>query len=216
MNFRDSTNGAGFSIRGQASAEWVTVVAQNFADGTTAEDIELALQSLVVDEEVKCRITSSKPTVIAEMQFMDRNNADKVVSTFNNQKADGRQLYVYIKDKTNAPARSSKTQAGSQDNRGNRVERDNRNRVEQDDEMQDVDEDRRRYDEQRRHDEERRNRRAEPEYQDGRYGFNDGRAQDSRPPRDSQGRGDRGLYSDNMPRAPRGGSSYRGGGYRGR
>lgn len=175
----------------------------------------------MVDEDVVCRIVTAKPTVIAEILFKDRANADTVVSKFNNQKADGRQLYVYIKSGTVASSLPKGTPSGP------RNDRSDRGRRQQDDEMMDVDEDRRRYDEQRRHDEERRHERrgADVEYQDGRYGFDDPRGNsDARPAQPNRERSDRGLYSDNIGRrrgggggAGGGGSSWRGGGsYRGR
>jgi hypothetical protein len=43
-----------------------------------------------------CRIMSNSPTVIAEMVFHEKHIAETVISTFNNQKADGRILHVYM------------------------------------------------------------------------------------------------------------------------
>ena len=83
--------------------------ASNFAPGTTAADIEAAIQSVAIDSIgnnglVSCRIMTSNPTVMAEMVFHERYIADKVVETFNNQKADGRILHVYHKQGTPSPA----------------------------------------------------------------------------------------------------------------
>jgi hypothetical protein len=39
---------------------------------------------------------SNNPTVIAEMVFSERHVAETVISTFNNEKADGRILHVFM------------------------------------------------------------------------------------------------------------------------
>ncbi|KAI8936879.1 hypothetical protein NX059_006114 [Plenodomus lindquistii] len=87
----------GFSIRGVASGGPYTVIASNFALGTTAADIE-AVMSPVGGETLGCRLISAAPTVMVELQFADKQGAENVIATFNNQKADGRLLYVYMKD----------------------------------------------------------------------------------------------------------------------
>ena len=43
-----------------------------------------------------CRIMTSNPTVMAEMVFPEKHIAENVIQTFNNQKADGRILHVYM------------------------------------------------------------------------------------------------------------------------
>ena len=82
---RNTSNGGGegLSIRGLAGP--YVVIGSNFAPGTTAADIESAmvpspgmLQS--------CRILTASPTVIAELVFMDKQDAESVVATFNNKK----------------------------------------------------------------------------------------------------------------------------------
>ncbi|KAL1800451.1 hypothetical protein ACET3X_000793 [Alternaria dauci] len=88
---------AGFSIRGVATGGPCTVIASNFAPGTTAADIE-AVMSPIGGETLGCRLLSSSPTVMVELQFASREGAENVIATFNNQKADGRLLYVYMKD----------------------------------------------------------------------------------------------------------------------
>lgn len=106
---RDSRS-QGMSIRGLAGP--YAVMAQNFAPGTTAGDIESAM-SPVGGEILSCRITTSTPIVMAEIIFQSKEGADNVISTFNNQKvrillrvqssisdhsqADGRMLYLYMK-----------------------------------------------------------------------------------------------------------------------
>ncbi|KAL6169827.1 hypothetical protein ACJQWK_04820 [Exserohilum turcicum] len=92
------TNDApGFSIRGVANGGPCTVIASNFAPGTTAADIE-AVMSPIGGETLGCKLLSASPTVMVELQFTSREGAENVIATFNNQKADGRLLYVYMKD----------------------------------------------------------------------------------------------------------------------
>lgn len=57
----------------------------NFAPGTTAADIESAMEP-IGGELQSCRIVTSTPTVIAEMVFTEKAGADNVIATFNNQK----------------------------------------------------------------------------------------------------------------------------------
>ncbi|KAF2191025.1 hypothetical protein K469DRAFT_655535 [Zopfia rhizophila CBS 207.26] len=112
----NSANGSGgFNIRGVAAGGPYTVVASNFAPGTTAADIE-AVMTPVGGEILRCRLISSQPTVMVEMVLESKDGADNVIATFNNKKADGRLLYVYLKDAPNsfgkaltrpAPVRSS-------------------------------------------------------------------------------------------------------------
>ena len=61
------------------------VVASNFAPGTTAADIE-SVMSGVGGQMLNCRLISASPTVMAEMQFSDKDGAETVISTFNNKK----------------------------------------------------------------------------------------------------------------------------------
>lgn len=78
--------GSEYNIRGSAApAGPYVVLASNFAEGTTAADIESAMMP-VGGVMQSCRILTATPTVIAEMVFAERNNAENVVSTFNNKK----------------------------------------------------------------------------------------------------------------------------------
>ncbi|ERF75786.1 hypothetical protein EPUS_01616 [Endocarpon pusillum Z07020] len=100
-------SGSGLSIRGTAGP--FVVQASNFAPGTTAADIEAAMHTVAIDATgnsglVTCRILTNNPTVMAEMIFSERYIADKVVETFNNEKADGRILHVYHKHGGPSPA----------------------------------------------------------------------------------------------------------------
>ena len=75
--------GEEISIRGTAGP--YVVVGSNFAPGTTAADIESAMVPSG-GEMQSCRIISSSPTVMAEMVFAEKQNAESVISTFNNKK----------------------------------------------------------------------------------------------------------------------------------
>lgn len=95
-----ATTGKGLSIKGKAGP--FTVEASNFAPGTTAADIESALQGDTLDDNggngmLSCRIIASSPMVVAEMVFSERDIADRVISTYNNQRADGRVLHLHLK-----------------------------------------------------------------------------------------------------------------------
>ncbi|KAI9659938.1 MAG: hypothetical protein M1821_001290 [Bathelium mastoideum] len=171
------------SIKGIAGP--YIVVASNFAAGTTAADIE-AVMSDVGGEMLSCRLISASPTVMAEMQFTDKDGAERVISTFNNQRADGRLLHVYMK--AGGPSPPVPNARGRRDERSDGTDRD----------AMDVDDsiptgpaidrparDRYSYPSRR------------PDVQDGRYGFESDRDWYDR--RDYRGRRDeRGLVSDSM------------------
>lgn len=72
----------GLSIRGLAGP--FAVMAQNFAPGTTAADIESAMTP-VGGEMLSCRILKTTPLLVAEMVFATKEGGDAVISTFNNQ-----------------------------------------------------------------------------------------------------------------------------------
>jgi len=76
----------GFSIRGGATGGGgpYTVVASNLAPGTTAADVMSAMNQY--GEIKSCRLMSASPTVVVEIVFDSRESADRVISTFNNQK----------------------------------------------------------------------------------------------------------------------------------
>ncbi|GAB7350597.1 hypothetical protein MBLNU459_g1166t1 [Dothideomycetes sp. NU459] len=83
------------SIRGAAGP--YCVVARNFAPGTTAADVESVMQP-VGGDMADCKLVSSHPTVVIEMLFLNKSGADSVVSMFNNRRADGELLEVYLKN----------------------------------------------------------------------------------------------------------------------
>ncbi|KAL2172219.1 hypothetical protein VTG60DRAFT_7063 [Thermothelomyces hinnuleus] len=89
-----TTFNKGITIRGLAGP--FVVMAQNFAPGTTAADIESAMTP-VGGIITSCRLVKQHPIVIAEIVFESKEGADNVIATFNNQTADGRVLRVYPK-----------------------------------------------------------------------------------------------------------------------
>ncbi|KAI1131494.1 hypothetical protein F5Y10DRAFT_59092 [Nemania abortiva] len=94
MNIVDSQQGHGITIKGLAGP--FAVLAQNFAPGTTAADIESALTP-VGGLISSCRLVKTHPIVIAEIVFESKEGADRVIERFDQQTADGRTLSVYMK-----------------------------------------------------------------------------------------------------------------------
>lgn len=72
----------GISIRGIAGPS--VVMAENFAPGTSAPDIESAMTP-IGGPMLKCSIVTSGSTVNAELVFESREGADNVITTFHNQ-----------------------------------------------------------------------------------------------------------------------------------
>ena len=159
------------SIRGTAGP--YTVIGSNFAPGTTAADIESAMIPSG-GEMQSCRILTSTPTVIAEMVFSEKSNAESVISTFNNKKvglnsllkftypltknqADGRILHIYMKQGGPTPGPNigsvRKPPIEPKENRLTETRKELPSPYDVEREQSD------------------RRRRAEPEYQDGRFGF---------------------------------------------
>lgn len=71
------------TIRGAAGP--YTVIGKNFAPGTTAADIESAMGPIGGPME-DCRIISHKPTVVAEMVFLEKAKAENVIATFDSKR----------------------------------------------------------------------------------------------------------------------------------
>lgn len=71
----------GMSIRGLAGP--FVIMAQNFAPGTTAADIESAMTPIggLIQS---CRIIKANPIMIAEIVFESKEGADLVIAQFNN------------------------------------------------------------------------------------------------------------------------------------
>lgn len=74
--------GQGMTIRGLAGP--FTIMAQNFAPGTTAADIESAMTP-IGGLITACRLIKAHPIVIAEIVFESKEGAERVIQTFNNQ-----------------------------------------------------------------------------------------------------------------------------------
>ncbi|EXJ78018.1 hypothetical protein A1O3_09177 [Capronia epimyces CBS 606.96] len=113
--------GQGLSIKGKAGP--FVVEASNFAPGTTAADIESALQSDTLDDNgisgmISCRIVSNGPTVVAEMAFAEKSIADKVISTYHNQRADGRILQLFLKRSGGGPSTAPRPHSDLDSNPG--------------------------------------------------------------------------------------------------
>lgn len=77
-----ATFNKGITIRGLAGP--FVVMAQNFAPGTTAADIESAMAP-VGGLITSCRLVKQHPIVTAELVFESKEGADNVIATFNNQ-----------------------------------------------------------------------------------------------------------------------------------
>ncbi|KAF2724873.1 hypothetical protein K431DRAFT_291068 [Polychaeton citri CBS 116435] len=210
--------GSGLSIRGAAGSTGPFVVmASNFAEGTTAADISSVMAN-VGGETPKCRIMQKFPTVMAEMVFQDRRGAENVIETFNNQKADGRVLYVYMKNGGPAPEGPVNLQAQPEpepEPMGGALDEEMEvdENVESREHQDRLREERRGRDERARRNDLPRGPRSERRYNDGYYGRDD-----RQPPAsyqggryDLQGRGRGGsyggrgrghnegrMYSDNM------------------
>lgn len=71
------------SIKG-ASGPFV-VVGRNFAPGTTAADIQSALEP-TTGPMLSCRIVASHPSVVAEFAFAEKQTAELVIANFHNQR----------------------------------------------------------------------------------------------------------------------------------
>ncbi|KAI1096585.1 hypothetical protein F5B19DRAFT_437136 [Rostrohypoxylon terebratum] len=84
----------GIKIKGSAGP--FVVMAQNFAPGTTAADIENVMTP-VGGLISSCRILKTHPIIIAEITFESKEGANQVIKQFNNQTADGKTLNVYMK-----------------------------------------------------------------------------------------------------------------------
>eukprot|EP00136_Aspergillus_niger_P006722 XP_001397854.2 hypothetical protein ANI_1_1788144 [Aspergillus niger CBS 513.88] len=92
-------NGGGLTIKGKGSGPFV-VVGSNFAPGTTAADIQSALEP-VSGRILRCWVTSQHPVVTAEITFAERQAAESAVANFHNQRADGRILSFHLKQPAN-------------------------------------------------------------------------------------------------------------------
>ncbi|KAF4268618.1 hypothetical protein CNMCM8812_000913 [Aspergillus fumigatus] len=101
-------NPVGITIRGAGSGSFV-VIGSNFAPGTTAADIQSAIEPLS-GQILSCWITSQHPTVTAEITYADKWAAEKAIANFHNQRADGRILSMRFKHITPEPTPSQHVQ----------------------------------------------------------------------------------------------------------
>ncbi|KAJ6124022.1 hypothetical protein N7471_011339 [Penicillium samsonianum] len=86
--------GSNMTIKG-ASGPFL-VVGRNFAPGTTAADIQSALEP-ITGPMLSCQIVASQPSVVAEFAYAEKTAAELVVANFHNQRADGRLLTMTLK-----------------------------------------------------------------------------------------------------------------------
>ncbi|TGO69017.1 hypothetical protein BOTNAR_0016g00120 [Botryotinia narcissicola] len=182
------------SIKGLAGP--YIVMAENFARGTSAQDIETAMTP-VGGPPLSCRLISDYPRIIAEIIFDTKDGADNVIDTFNNQEADGNLLNVYNKSGAPAPTlqpasqRSAPRLSVPTGPRASRVER-----------SAGSDSYDSRYDS---------SRSSRDDIIDGSYGFDDRMDTDDRDGGSRTNARSQGLYSDNLVGGRAGNSSNRNG-----
>lgn len=85
-NFAQSSRlsgGSNMTIKG-ASGPFI-VVGRNFAPGTTAADIQSALEP-ITGPMISCQIVASQPSVVAEFAYAEKTAAELVVANFHNQR----------------------------------------------------------------------------------------------------------------------------------
>lgn len=105
------------TIRGLAGP--FSVMAQNFAPGTTAADIESAMTP-VGGEMVGCKIIKTQPIMIVEMSFVSREGGERVIEMFNDKTVSAIQslfFYLFIETNTRPPGRWQTHQGLPQDRR---------------------------------------------------------------------------------------------------
>ncbi|KAF7588800.1 hypothetical protein BBP40_005193 [Aspergillus hancockii] len=85
----------GMSIKGVGSGPFA-VVGSNFAPGTTAADIQSALEP-ITGSILSCWVTSQHPAVTAEVTFAEKWAAESAIANFHNQRADGRIISMQMK-----------------------------------------------------------------------------------------------------------------------
>lgn len=73
------------TIKGSSGLGPFVVTGSNFAPGTTAADIQSAVEP-TSGPMLSCRVISPRPTVTAEMVFAERWTAETVVANFHNQR----------------------------------------------------------------------------------------------------------------------------------
>lgn len=71
------------------------MVGSNFAPGTTAADIQSAIEP-IVGQTLSCLVTSSLPTVSAEIVFAERWAAETTIANFHNQKVPRPHFFCFI------------------------------------------------------------------------------------------------------------------------
>ena len=97
------------SIKGKANPGPTCVVASNFAAGTTEADIDMAFKP---NDEIltSVRVLRQSPQVTAELVYAKREHAENIVAMFNGSMADGKQLYVFVKNGPPAPVPETRSE----------------------------------------------------------------------------------------------------------
>ncbi|KAL4889376.1 DUF185-domain-containing protein [Aspergillus ambiguus] len=169
----------GISIKGASSGPFV-VIGSNFAPGTTAADIQSAIEP-ISGPLLSCWITAQHPTVTAQLSFAEKWSAENVIANFHNQRADGRVLSMRLKQTGSAGKPDLFDSVPQPQSSFNNLRE--------------------------QADRERRLQRGEPIVQDGSYGFgesqqaygrNNRRNRNRNPGNRNQQSGEQGLYSDEM------------------
>ncbi|KGO77030.1 hypothetical protein PITC_005550 [Penicillium italicum] len=88
------SGGSNMTIKGASGPFFV--VGRNFAPGTTAADIQSALEP-ITGPMLSCQIVASQPSVVAEFAYAEKTAAELSVANFHNQRADGRLLTMTLK-----------------------------------------------------------------------------------------------------------------------
>lgn len=84
----------GLSIRGLAGP--FAVMAQNFAPGTTAADVESAMTP-VGGEILSCAVVKTSPMMLVEMVFASKEGGEAVIERFHNQTVRTIATLTYVK-----------------------------------------------------------------------------------------------------------------------
>lgn len=73
------------TIRGSSNQGPFIVIGRNFAQGTTAADIQSAVEP-TAGPMMSCTVTTTHPSVTAEMVFDEKGAAETVIANFHNQR----------------------------------------------------------------------------------------------------------------------------------
>jgi hypothetical protein len=193
----DNNNSAEISIRGRGDR--VTIIAKNFAPGTSISDITSVMAPYQSQCLLDSRMLSTSP-IMAELVFGDRNAAESVVAKFNNKLADGRVLQVYFQQQQQQQQNQQTRQPAANQRQQPRHNKYNNDKTNNPDEM-DV-ESSRSIDARvpRGQNQPNQARSRAPQFEDGKYGFTNkadrnGRSSNSRNNNNNRNRGQYGEFA---------------------